>query len=224
MKLNKAFTLIELLVVIAIIAILAAILFSVFSQARERARAATCLSNEKQLGLAAAMYGQDCDEHFPQVYPSVSPLPWEARVEGPDPYPDPQGNFFALLEPYTKSGNGKGINRCPSDTNFNPLTHPNSYIPNGFLVFGAGFADVARPAETIYLTESGDTNEDRSTHPWMIFRLDGSLDEDDLAELREDIAASRHFEGAEYLFADWHAKWLCFESTYQPTSRYDPRN
>jgi len=47
---------------IAIIAILAAILFPVFAQAREKARAASCISNEKQLTLALIMYNQDYDE------------------------------------------------------------------------------------------------------------------------------------------------------------------
>jgi len=62
---RNGFTLIELLVVIAIIAILAAILFPVFAQAREKARAATCLSNMKQVGMGAVMYAQDYDEKFP---------------------------------------------------------------------------------------------------------------------------------------------------------------
>ncbi len=59
---RRGFTLIELLVVIAIIAILAAILFPVFAQAREKARAISCLSNNKQLSLAFRMYAQDFDE------------------------------------------------------------------------------------------------------------------------------------------------------------------
>src|SRR6266516_2599720 len=61
---RRGFTLIELLVVIAIIAILAAILFPVFAQARDKARATGCLSNCKQLGTAVTMYAQDNDERF----------------------------------------------------------------------------------------------------------------------------------------------------------------
>ena len=65
MQRRTGFTLIELLVVIAIIAILAAILFPVFAQAREKARAISCMSNLKQTGLGTLMYVQDYDDNFP---------------------------------------------------------------------------------------------------------------------------------------------------------------
>jgi len=56
---RSGFTLFELLVVIAIISILAAILFPVFQGVRENARRTACLSNMRQIGLAASLYVQD---------------------------------------------------------------------------------------------------------------------------------------------------------------------
>jgi len=100
MQKKQGFTLIELLVVIAIIAILAAILFPVFAQAREKARAASCMSNLKQIGLAEMQYVQDYDERFSGSY---------------QPYPAGRVYYPELIFPYTKN---TGIYFCPdADTN-----------------------------------------------------------------------------------------------------------
>ncbi|HZT41294.1 MAG TPA: prepilin-type N-terminal cleavage/methylation domain-containing protein [Chthonomonadaceae bacterium] len=110
---RKGFTLIELLVVIAIIAILAAILFPVFAQARERARAISCMSNLKQIGLATMMYVQDYDETFMwQPYPGWSPTQPKDPVTG---ITMPTLGFWDTLQPYVKN---QGIFSCPSNTDY----------------------------------------------------------------------------------------------------------
>ncbi len=73
---SRAFTLIELLVVIAIIAILAAILFPVFAQAKETAKKARSLSQQKQLGLGIIMYAGDSDDILPPAYTNDPGLTW----------------------------------------------------------------------------------------------------------------------------------------------------
>jgi prepilin-type N-terminal cleavage/methylation domain-containing protein len=100
MRRRSGFTLIELLVVIAIIAILAAILFPVFARAREKARQASCQSNEKQMALGIIMYASDYDGCFP--------MNWNGPGGCADGY-----DWMEVTQPYTKNWQ---IFMCPSYT------------------------------------------------------------------------------------------------------------
>ena len=56
---RRGFTLLELLTVVAVIAILAALLLPLLGQAKERAKSAYCLNNNRQLTLAWLCYAND---------------------------------------------------------------------------------------------------------------------------------------------------------------------
>ena len=155
----SGFTLIELLVVIAIIAILAAILFPVFAQAREKARQITCVSNEKQMGLAILQYVQDYDEY----------LPMSETMDGGGTARDWQ----LTVQPYVKNGNNVdadsgvqgGMWQCPSF----PTVQQDNYgihdelcpawwdLPGagGFNISVHSLASVQTPASLIMVLEKG---------------------------------------------------------------------
>ena len=75
------FTLIELLIVVAIIGILASLLLPALGKARAKARQAVCLNNQKQIGLAFALYQDDNEAYYPIYGSSVSDwVSWDDQL------------------------------------------------------------------------------------------------------------------------------------------------
>ena len=191
---KRGFTLIELLVVIAIIAILAAILFPVFARARDKANAAACLSNIKQIGLSAHMYMQDFDEHMLFACYSMG-------VNDPGGYS--WWRWYWSLEPYMKN---MDVLKCES-YRFNPGRSPNSYGYNAYnlgyyyradrttrMYTGVMLAEVPEPSNIIMFgpryCASGDDMQRSITYYYCL--------------------PQAHNGGDNFCFVDGHAKWMNF--------------
>jgi prepilin-type N-terminal cleavage/methylation domain-containing protein/prepilin-type processing-associated H-X9-DG protein len=129
-----AFTLVELLVVIAIMGLLAALLLPGLGRAKESGRAAACLSNLHQIGLALQLYVQDNNNRLP--YTRDKSLTTTNELPSPDMV---LSNYLANLQ----------VLRCPSDKQQVFETTGSSYYWNNLLngqdadhlsAFGIGFA------------------------------------------------------------------------------------
>ncbi len=148
-RLLKRFTLIELLVVIAIIAILAAMLLPALSQAREKARQASCISNLKQIGLALYMYADDNRETYPVGSGYVAP---DTIVSGANK------EWFTLLKPYVTDPK---LYVCPSEDRNSFSSGGASSTALGYgvsltrnlSISGTSMGTIAEPSSVIYLTD-----------------------------------------------------------------------
>jgi prepilin-type N-terminal cleavage/methylation domain-containing protein/prepilin-type processing-associated H-X9-DG protein len=203
---RRGFTLIELLVVIAVIAILAAILFPVFSAAREKARSASCLSNMRQIGMAANMYLDDWDGRLYFHHAALEEITWASR-----------------LLPYTRNPK---IYACPSDPatavvdrTTGEVVRP-SYLINAYFThnFPPGSSEevevpvnqyvrddgrIISPSETILLCESGIRTPGHNQDDYDAWN--------GLHTVEPLFNVTRHNGGTHYCFADGHAAWRRYE-------------
>ena len=225
---RSAFTLIELLVVIAIIAILAAILFPVFARAREKARAISCISNMKQIGLGLMMYAQDYDEMYPAIHAGTLQANLASGTEPPDLIVESNA-----LAPYIKNWQ---VWRCPDDTSTNAPTYDAdcgvtipvrvSYEQNGYFEYQTTMAMVQNPASTVYFAERPSNRTDDCFHPWEISSNPNAVP--DIANIYDTgegpgvgyVAYNIHSGGANYLFVDGHCKWMQFAQVWNPGLQY----
>ena len=193
---RDGFTLIELLVVVAIIAVLAAILFPVFARARENARRTSCLSNQKQIGLATLQYLQDYDERY-MVVDHHSDYAW-----------------FDPLQPYIKS---EQIFRCPSMPPETLSPRPRTdYLMNVMFSHGMAESRIQTPVEQIVTTERAANRNSDHYHSWVLppghpgHAHQGAM----IAEINTFNDRERHLGGSNYGFADGHAKWMKWDRLF----------
>ena len=185
----KGFTLIELLTALAIISLLAALLLPVVVQIRAQAYKTTCLSNERQIGMAFALYTQDYDERFPDFRAD----PQSAAYVADPPYwhdhfcdclslVPGQVCFASLLSPHFHSPQ---VLFCPADTEGKPAGRDvTSYEYKLWLAQGRSQAAIPNPAGMALVWEQ-----------WGYHVGSGHLSEYDRRSAMNIV------------FADGHARW-----------------
>jgi prepilin-type N-terminal cleavage/methylation domain-containing protein/prepilin-type processing-associated H-X9-DG protein len=247
---RRAFTLIELLVVIAIIAILAAMLLPSLSRAKISASRANCISNLRQLTIAACLYGVDFADAIPPNY-ILDPNAWVggdvSRLPGATNVLDIQrGKLF----PYNSA---LPVYRCPADK----LGLAGRYVPRvrSYSVSAMMGINTASAASAVHpnIRENLKFIDVRSPGPaTAFFFVDEQSDPNDLSGYDtlssiddgcfavnsatgpvqwQNSPASRHGNGGTLSFADGHAefwKWFARRThsltgvNVQGTSPLDP--
>jgi prepilin-type processing-associated H-X9-DG protein len=180
---RRGFTLLQILIVLTSSVVLAAIAFPFFGRARETHCGPSCQSQLKQIMLGTFQYAQDYDEKFPVLGGSPDAMGW-----------------VDALQPYLKSTQ---IFRCPQEKTAQQTLDPSQPQYTDFWlnarVAGLDVKQFADPARTISLGDGND-GQDLSNARYHLFWIPEDW------RTHSDSPLYRHLAGANYAFADGHAK------------------
>jgi prepilin-type processing-associated H-X9-DG protein len=197
---RSGFTFAELLVTVACAAILTGMLLPTLKTAEETQKAAVCLANMHQWGLAISLYSADWNDYFPPEgvgHPmSGSSYAWYNVV--PHYINTPSLiDLYAAGKPPTPTT--KSVYSCPSDTKCPPaasLNDDNPYYmyamngrmdPNGTALFKR--AQCVQPSNTVMFCENEGT----------------------FSNTTGKYTPARHNGGSNLTFVDGHAEWIAFQ-------------
>jgi len=195
--------------VIAIIAILAAILFPVFAQAKAAAKKTACISNIKQMTLAALSYMSEHDDKVMSRYeacPSTGAINGEKLwtgsvypyVKNKQVYLDPAAPVTAYSELWTTRGE--------------PSIGYNSTVSGWYYPNASGCGDMILPMQSQMVNPAKNVIFAISMSGLTAQGYRGYLSRNDALNVVSASApvvsiSDRHQAGTPHAFFDGHAKW-----------------